>query len=57
MSMLVKSKDPIERYESYNLKEDQLYQLDMYVMKLKNGEAIDSGDIYDIKTENKILKE
>ena len=56
VSMLIKSKNPTERYEQFNLKPDQWVQLDQYVLKLKNNEVIDSADVYDIKMQNQILK-
>lgn len=49
MSMLINSKNPAERYESLNLKQEQWAQLDQYALKLKNDEVIEPADVYDIK--------
>lgn len=49
MSMLINNKNPVERYDQFNLKPEQWAQLDQYVLKLKNDEVIEPADIYDIK--------
>lgn len=55
-SMLINNKNPVDRYEQFNLKPEQWVQLDQYVLKLKNDEVIEPADIYDIKMQNEILK-
>lgn len=56
MSMLIRSKNPVERYEQFNLRPDQWAQLDHIVLKLKNDEVVEPADIYDIKMQNEILR-
>ena len=45
---------PKDRYADLN--DQQLFEVDQFVMRLKAGEAVTPGDCYELKKENALLK-
>ena len=45
---------PKDRYS--DLSDEQLFEVDQFVMRLKAGEPVTPGDCYELKKENALLK-